>query len=474
MPRILISWIALNNDFIEGKGTPNPDGPTVSVHKYFFNYTYHLLLSQASGKGSDTRTEFLVNYLKRHYKNDVRECYVNLTDVIDLKEISGKVTRLLLEHRNDEIDIFISPGTPAMQVAWYFAHLSLGLKTRLFQIRPAKFSKTKQPEQVWIDLERSTITSSLIIKEDIANKPIDSKFKITKSVHPIYELAKKVAAADLVTVLILGETGTGKEGLVRFIHENSPRSKGSFVAVNCSAMSDQLLESRLFGHKKGAFTGADKEVEGYFQSATGGTIFLDEIGDISPYMQQVLLRVLQEKRITKIGSTKEEPVDVRIISATNKDLIKLCVENKFRWDLFYRLSVVDLTLPPLRERGMEEIEEIFKFIIEKKRKDYNKPFPKISSAIKKKLLSYLYPGNIRELEGIIERIYATVDKTVTAGDLPKNFLSPLPEHSLKLIDIENNHIKKVLLECNKKIGLASQILGIARGTLDKRIRDYNL
>ena len=359
MARVLISWIGTNNDFLEGKGSVNPHGPTSLVHRYFFNYDYHLLLSAKLNKEKDTPFEFLVNYLRRTYGHEIREQYMNLNDVIDLREIKAKVEKLLLEHRKDEIEIFVSPGTPTMQVAWYFTHLELGLKTKLFQIRPGKFTKTKLPEKIYIDFERSSITSSLIVKEELTNKPPDSKLLITNSIRPVYEMAKKVTAADNVTVLILGETGTGKEGLAKFIYENSPRANGPFITMNCSAMGDSLLESRLFGYAKGAFTDAKESKEGYFSDANGGTIFLDEIGDISPYMQQSLLRVLEEKEITRIGESKARKVDVRVIAATNKNLLRMCKENSFRLDLYYRLSVVDLTLPPLRERGTKEIEKMF-------------------------------------------------------------------------------------------------------------------
>ena len=473
MARILISWIATNNDFLEGKGKPNPDGPTALVHKHFYDYDYHLLLSSKGSRDGDLQFDFLVNYLNRTYHHDVQEQYMNLNDVIDLKEIKAKVEKLLLEHRKDEIEIFISPGTPTMQVAWYFSHFELGLKTRVFQIRPGKFTKTKLPEKIYVNFERSTVTSSLIIKEELTNKPTDTKLKITKSVEPIYEMAEKVAAADNVTVLILGETGTGKEGLAKFIHESSPRSRGPFKAVNCSAMSDQLLESRLFGYKQGAFTGADKETKGFFQDANGGTIFLDEIGDISPYMQQVLLRVLQEKKITKIGATSEEVVDVRVIAATNKDLVKLCNESKFRWDLFYRLSVVELTLPALRERGRKEIEEIFEFILKRKKVDFNKPEPKFSKELKRKLFTYPFPGNIRELENLIERLYATVEGEVKEKNLPNSFNECIEDHSLKLVDVEKAHIRRVYEMCEKNGQKTCQILGISYNTLKTKLKLTN-
>lgn len=474
MSRILVSWLATKNDFIDEKGMVNPEGPTALVHRNFYDYDYHLLLSSKKNKEADTPFTFLVNHLKRTYHHEIREQYLNLNDVIDLREIKGKVEKLLLEHRKDDIEIFISPGTPTMQVAWYLTHMELGLRTKLFQTRPGKFTKTANPEKIYVNIEKSSITSSLIIKEDIINNVTDESFIITDSIKPVYAMAEKVAAADNVTILILGETGTGKEGLAKFIHRNSPRSQGPFIAFNCAAMGDSLLESRLFGYAKGTHNVAFKDRQGLFEDANGGTIFLDEIGDISPYMQQSLLRVLQEKEITRIGESEIRKIDVRVISATNKNLLQLCKENKFRYDLYYRLSVVDLNLPPLRERGIKELEEIFEFILKKKKDEFNKQKPKFSQKIKRKLFNYSFPGNIRELENTIEKIYATVEGEVDESYLPKSFFEPGNGDSLKLIDVENIHIKRVISICNGNLARASHILGIARNTLNKRIIDYNL
>jgi transcriptional regulator with PAS, ATPase and Fis domain len=469
MTKVLISWMALQNDFVADKNKVNPEGPNALVHKHFFNYDYHLLLSAASGRPEETRFEFLVNHLNRTYKHDVRTMYMNVRDVINLKEIQTKIDSLLLEHRNNEIEIFISPGTPTMQVAWHLAHLELGLKTKLFQLRPGRFTKTKEPEKVYIDFERSTMTSGLIIQEALSDVQGDSIIKITKSIKPVYDLASKVAATDHVTVLILGETGTGKEQLARFIHKQSARSNGPFVAVNCAALSDQLLESRLFGYVKGAFTDAKEDKSGLFAEANGGTIFLDEIGDISSYMQQVLLRVLQEKKITKIGSSKEERIDVRIISATNRDLEKSSRLGTFRLDLYFRLAVVELTLPALKTIGIKEIEEIFDFIVWKKQKEFNKPEPKFSKAIRNKLFCYPFPGNVRELENTIERIYAVVEGEVKDEHLPKKFSDVPTEYSLKLRDVENNHIQKVYEMCGKNLLQTTKILGISYNTLRSKL-----
>ena len=468
MAKILISWMAVKYDFLEKSNKINPEGPTSLVHKYLYEYDYHIMLSDKKEK-NDVAYEFLVNYLLNTYKHDIREVYMNLNDIIDVKEIKAKIEKLLLEHRKDNIEIFISPGTPSMQVAWYLVHMGLGLKTKLFQTRPNKYTKNNIPEKIYVDLEKSSITSSFIIKESISNDNDNENILITNSLSPIYRIAEKVAATDDVPVLILGETGTGKEKLARFIHKKSSRINGKFVAINCSALGDQLLESRLFGYVKGAFTGAIKDTEGYFQSASGGTIFLDEIGDITPYMQQTLLRVLQEKKITKIGSTEEESINVRVISATNKDLMILCNENKYRRDLYYRLSVVDMKLPSLKEMGLKEIEEIFNFLIKKHIKDFNKPVPIFSKQIKDIIFSHSFSGNIRELENLICRLFAIADTTITENDLPNSISDSSKGYSFKLNNIIREHINKVYLMCDKNTSKTAKTLGISINTVKKNL-----
>lgn len=468
MAKILISWIATSNDFMEGK--PNPDGPTASIHKLFYRYDYHLLLSAKKDEGHDTAATFLFAYLKRIFQHDIRIEYLNITDVIDVREIKAKVEKLLLQHRRGEIEIFISPGTPAMQVAWYLACYESGMNVKLFQTRPAKYSKSKTIEKIYIELEQSTVTSSLIIREELAGHSHPDNLLITKSIEPVFSLARKIAATDNVTALILGETGTGKEGLARFIHASSSRSSKPFVAINCSAINDSLLESRLFGYAKGAFTDAKENRDGYFVQADDGTIFLDEIGDISPYMQQSLLRVLQEKEVVRVGETKGKKIDVRIIAATNKNLWQLCEQGNFRFDLYYRLAVVELVLPPLRDRGFTEMEALFDFFLKKKKTEFNKPLPVLTSALKKRILFHSFPGNIRELENLVERIYAVSEvkdnKTIVQDNLQ---LKEDQATSLKLKNVETAHIKKVFALCNGNGREACRVLGISYNTLKAKI-----
>ena len=280
---------------------------------------------------------------------------------------------------------------------------------------------------------------------------------------------KKVAPSD-VTILIQGETGTGKELLARAIHSLSPRCHEPFVAVNCAAMPKELIESELFGHEKGAFTGAIESREGKFQAANGGTIFLDEIGDMSLDTQAKVLRVLEEKEFQRVGGTKTIKVDVRVIAATNKDLKKTVEEGRVREDLFYRLNVVPITLPPLRDRKEDIIPLAQHFIAER--------VEKISAKAKQLLLSYNWPGNIRELKNCMDRAVILGDgEAIQPEDLPHYIRTeaktiPAPLESLERI--EADHIIRVLRRTGWNKSKAVRVLGLTRQTLDNKIKKYKI
>ncbi len=259
MKRILVSWIAHNNDFKEnpeGGLMADPEGTTAGFHRYFYHEEYekHILLS--SKPEGDLRSEHLQNLLARHFPDHVVEFrHLEVRDVIDLEQIRSKIEPFLFELRDYAIDIFISPGTPAMQTAWVLAHLTLGLNTRLLQVRPKDFTADKKsPELIEISVEKDSTTSSAIIRQKSLDKPLEDllekDFFMGDSIKPVYELALQIAQASETNILILGDTGTGKEHLARYIHQQSPRRTFPFRVVNCSAMGDQLLESRLFGHKR--------------------------------------------------------------------------------------------------------------------------------------------------------------------------------------------------------------------------------
>ncbi len=289
------------------------------------------------------------------------------------------------------------------------------------------------------------------------------------SITRVLDIVERVIESD-VPVLLEGESGTGKELIARAIHYNGPRRNKRFVPLYCGAVPESLLESELFGYVRGAFTGADRDKMGLFEVANGGTFFLDEIGDVSLNIQTKLLRVLQEKVIRRLGDNKEIPVDVRIISATNKSLDKLVAEGKFREDLYYRLKVVGIKMPPLRERK-EDIPLLVDFILRKI--GVNKEVTKEAMDL---LLAYSWPGNIRELENVIN--YAVVmsrDTYIKPEDLPQEIFAKektiLSGH-YTLDDVERIHILKVLREKNGNRKETAKVLGISLRALQYRLKEY--
>ena len=474
--KTLVSWIAHQNDFENGNFKPN--GPTASFHKYFFKHERHILLSAEPDEQHDNRANRALAWLKVAYPNRAIEVrYLNISDPIDHQEIQSKVSPILAEFKDDYIDIFVSPGTGSMQLVWYLSHMHLGLQTALYQTREAKYSKQKdkdKPELVKIALEQSALPVTAMYHQEEVRRNTSDNYFITPAIEKVYNSAAKVAQVDAVSVLILGASGTGKENLAKFIHKNSARKDKPYIAINCSAFSDSLLESRLFGYKKGAFTGADKDSTGLIEQAHEGIIFLDEIGDISPYMQQSLLRVLQEKEIMPLGG-KAKKVDVRILAATNQNLPKLCEEGKFRWDLYYRLSVVELDLPTLHARGKSDLKLLIDHFIAAKKKELHRPkklvFDKVAMEI---MLNYTYPGNVRELENIISRLYVFNEERISFDVLPKR-LKQAPENQPMNMDfVEKQHILKVLAHYNGNITQTAKAIGWVVNTLKAKMKRFGI
>ncbi|WP_022850279.1 sigma-54-dependent transcriptional regulator [Limisalsivibrio acetivorans] len=290
----------------------------------------------------------------------------------------------------------------------------------------------------------------------------------------IIEQLKMVAPLD-ATVLILGESGTGKELIARSIHDNSPRKDGNFVAVNCAALSENLIESELFGHMKGSFTGASANKEGRFETADNGTIFLDEIGELPQQVQAKLLRVLQERTFERVGGTKTLKTNARIIAATNKDLKTISQKGEFREDLYFRLSVFPVELPPLRERT-QEIEPLVKFFIEKYSERFGKLIKGADKSYIDKLKGYSFPGNIRELENIVERsiILSKSEKlgTETLPDFKGSHKGV--SSSLDMKSNERELIVKALEKTEGNKTRAAEILGISRRTLHSKLKEYDI
>jgi len=304
----------------------------------------------------------------------------------------------------------------------------------------------------------------------------DEMIGIGPRMKEVFSMISKVAPLDC-NVLIQGESGTGKELIARSIHRGSRRGGWPFVAFNCAGFAEDLIASELFGYQRGAFTGATATKIGILETAHGGTVFMDEIGDMPLSMQSKLLRVLQERQIMRVGATKPILLDLRFIAATNKDLKRAVREGRFREDLYFRLNVVQVTLPSLMERR-EDLPLLIRFFMARYSRKFSKPISGIDSKAHEILLAYTYPGNVRELENIIERAVALVETEVLGvGDLPPD----LREYSVisygkwgTLEERERDYIRKVLEFTSHNLGQAARVLDLPRTTLWRKMKKYGL
>ena len=311
-----------------------------------------------------------------------------------------------------------------------------------------------------------------------SNIPYDLETLIgkTQKMQEIYDVISAASQTD-TTVLIQGETGTGKELVVQVLHSKSQRWEKPFIVVNCASLPETLLQSELFGHEKGAFTGAIRQKPGKFELAHTGTIFLDEIGELSPMTQLALLRVLQERKFERVGGEKTLEVDVRVIAATNRNLEEDVAQKRFREDLYYRLSVITIDLPPLRERK-EDIPLLSADFLRRFSKKIGKDINDFSKEALELMMKYSWPGNIRELENVIERaVVFCKDDTISIGDLPSKLLreaESVANEQFTLQEVERELIFKTLTNCRWNKHRAAKKLGIDRGTLYGKIKRYGL
>jgi len=302
----------------------------------------------------------------------------------------------------------------------------------------------------------------------------------SEALHSVFRLVEKVATTN-TNILIQGESGTGKELIARAIHHNSPRAPRPFVAINCGALPETLLEAELFGHTKGAFTGAVASRPGLLRSAEGGTVFLDEVGEVSLAMQVRLLRAVQEHEVTPVGSSAPIHFDARIICATNRDLEKEVAEGRFREDLFYRLNVIEVHLPPLRERR-EDIPLLARHFITRTAREQAGNEKPIETAAMSALINYAWPGNIRELQNAVERAYTLSGDTIDLDSLPPR-VRDAASHTLTMRDpdglrptleeVERRHIFETLASVNQDKTRAANILGIDLSTLYRKLKRYD-
>jgi len=350
-------------------------------------------------------------------------------------------------------------------------------------------TKPVNQEELLLLLERALGHRALRDEVQHLRTSLDEKFGFeaiigrSSALMNVLDLAARAAQSE-ATVLIRGETGTGKELLAKAIHFNSSRSAGPFVAINCGAIPKDLLESELFGHVKGSFTGAVTHKKGKAEMADGGTLFLDEIGDLPPDVQVKVLRLIQSGGIEKVGATESTEVNVRIVAATHRDLEKMIEQDTFREDLYYRLAVIPVELPPLRDRR-EDIAELLHHFFAKSREKHGRPELQLPAALERYFFAHHWPGNVRELENVVERliVLARGDK-VEYGDLPPSLrkqdpstatiLEELPPDGVSLDDVERRLIVQALVRANWNQTQAARYLDLSRKTLIYRMEKHGI
>ncbi|MFC1483471.1 sigma-54-dependent transcriptional regulator [Candidatus Neomarinimicrobiota bacterium] len=387
-----------------------------------------------------------------------------ITD-LKLPKISGMdLVRYVRENLTDT-EVMMMTGYPTVEGA--VEAVKIGAEEFL--------AKPFTDDELFAAVQRSLDTLNMRRERQVEAVSLDNLCGLigdSKIMLRVYDSIAK-AASTSATVLITGESGTGKELVARAIHYNSPRSTAPFIPINCAGIPEGLFESELFGHVKGAFTGAMSTRTGFFQAAEDGTIFLDEISETSPAMQVKLLRVLQDKEICMVGARQAEKMDVRIMTATNTDLQSLVKKSVFREDLFFRLNVLSIQVPPLRERE-DDIPHLIHHFSSKYAQELDVPPPKFTSQAYRALRGYYWPGNVRELENLVQSVIVmTSDREIDISDLPQHMRFSIPGGTSigkTLTQVETEHIQLVLHSVDGNKTQAAQILGIDRKTLREKLK----
>jgi two-component system response regulator PilR (NtrC family) len=408
------------------------------------------------------------------------ECDLLICD-IKLPEVSGmEVLRYVRENRPEIPVIMITAYGSLKQAVEALKAGAIDYILKPFDVEELRIIIAKELEK------RRLKEENILLKRNLREKySFENMIGKSKAMQEVYSLIEKTSGTDS-TVLITGESGTGKEMAAKAIHFLSRRAESPFVSINCAALPESLLESELFGHAKGSFTGAVADKKGMFEVAQRGTLFLDEVGETSPWTQVKLLRALQERKIRRVGGTDEIPVDVRIIAATNQDLKRRIEEGKFREELYYRLNVIAFEMPPLRKRT-EDIPLLVNHFVQKYCQSMTKKMKRLAPEVIGYFELYRWPGNVRELENVIERVVAIEDReTITAASIPREIIVPPKREAVQPLippgfnlmahidDLSKSFINEARVLAGGNLRKTAMILGISYRSLRHLIEKYGL
>lgn len=418
------------------------------------------------------------------------ETFTNGRALVQYLEDGGSADLLLQDVRMPDMDgvqvlVQVKKARPMLPIIIMTAHGSIDAAVEAIKLGAYDYVAKPFPREKILGVLKNALERELLCKENLRlrGELLGSAASGTiifrsRKFQEVYDLTLQVAASD-ANILLLGESGTGKELIAAAIHNNNPRSGRLFFSINCAALTDTLLESQLFGHVRGAFTGALTTQKGILEEVDGGTLFLDEVGDMSMAVQAKLLRVIQEREFMPVGSTRTKSVDIRFVAATNKDLPKEVELGRFREDLYYRLNVITINLPPLRERR-EDIEPLARHFVNRFALRMKKNITGIADDALELLNAYRWPGNVRELENVMERaVILAGTGSITPDTLPIWDLAPSAAsldapRNVSLENLERDHIRQVLAANNFRKSRCAEILGISRKTLDRKISEYGL
>jgi DNA-binding NtrC family response regulator len=477
--RILVSWVAWYTDFIhDPESSASLNGPNYSLHQSYYTpekHLKHILLS--SGEEGEARSLMLAGKLEKDFpEHTIELIYLNLMDPLDFQEIKARATYALQPYQKYPLDVLISTGTTPMRMSW----LLLKLEKNEFDIHMVQsldplLATNSQAHCIDLQLETSDFAYrlELIRKQTAEQSPVGNLYQ-NDAIKAVYQQARQLALHPHASGIIGGESGSGKEKLAQYIHKESARHQHPFIAINCAGIGQDILESRLFGYRKGAFTGAEEDRKGFFEEADGGTLLLDEIGDMPSYVQQALLRVLETKCIQRVGESRERKIDVRILAASHRDLWARCEQGKFRRDLFFRLAEVELQLPSWNSFSYKDREAcLHQMNLQHAQQSQRRPL-KMTPELLVWFSTWTFSGNFREIKQLLSRFYILCqEEEVGLEYLPLRYRHHT-QSDLTLASMRAIHIQKVWAYCDHNISRTARSLGIAVNTLKKDLRSYGL